>query len=250
MIGFAVGSLGNQPHSPSNGRVKPLAIRRFDTESGGQRVTGLAFEAIVMIAGIGLLAHQSWQLVRARRHEHAIERPRTRQQAVGVGTLIAGTAGLLLVAAGYGRLQWIGDDLARITRPIGLAVFLGGVVLRIWAMRSLGAAVAPDLRIGTRSPLVTNGAYSWVRHPYYLSAILLTAGAGLALSNAIVLGAAVLLTAVLLGRIRVEEHMLGRHYGAQHLEYRRQVPMLMPRVLRQRSERHGMTDGHLYGGDR
>ena len=203
----------------------------------------------MIFCGVGLLAHQAWQLVRARRHERAIERPRTRQQAVGAGTLIAGTGGLVLVAAGYGRLQWIGEDVARTTRPAGLVVFLGGLALRVWAMRSLGAGFAPDLRVSTRSPLITNGAYSWVRHPYYLSAILLTVGAGLALSNAVVLGAAVLLTATLLSRIRVEERMLGKHYGAQHLEYRRLVPMLLPRVLRQHSESHRITEGDPDRGD-
>ena len=213
-------------------------------------MTDQIVESIVIIGGVGLLADQLRQLVRSRYHERGIERPRTWQQALGVGTLIFGATGLALVASGYSRLRWISDGLAHVVRLAGLVVFLGAIALRTWAVRSLGVAFAPDLRTSTRSPLITSGAYAWVRHPYYLSAILLTFGAGLALLNGLVLSAAALLTAVLCSRIRVEERMLVRHCGARYLTYQQRVPMLLPRVLRRSDEFLQITDSNLCGEDR
>lgn len=222
-----------------------LSIRLVDTEVGGQCVTGQTVEAIVIIGGVGLLTHQLRQLIHSRRHNRAVERPRTWQQALGVGTLTLGAMGLVLVASGYCRLQRISENLAQLAQSTGLVIFLGAISLRIWAMHSLGVAFAPDLRTSTRSPLMTSGAYAWVRHPYYLSAILLTLGAGLALLNGLVLGMTALLTLILLSRIRVEERMLIGHYGARYLSYRQRVPALLPRVLRRSSEFLQIIDSDL-----
>ncbi len=100
-----------------------------------------------------------------------------------------------------------------------LAFFVVAIGLRARAQRVLGAH--PALR--ARSNLVTTGIYSHVRHPMYLSNLLLTAGWGFLFRGihalfcvpAWALGYAVLLL--------FEEKGLEEEYGDEYREYRRKV---------------------------
>jgi protein-S-isoprenylcysteine O-methyltransferase Ste14 len=84
--------------------------------------------------------------------------------------------------------------LPRVCGPLGLAVELGAVGLRIWAMRTLRGHYARTLRVVDDQPVVRLGPYRFVRHPGYLAVIALWAGAALTGRNA--LAPALTLTAV------------------------------------------------------
>lgn len=78
--------------------------------------------------------------------------------------------------------------------------------------------------------LVTTGIYSRVRHPIYFADIVLAWGAFLYLPKLAVLLAVCWLTVVLVFWARLEEGALERKFGEEYREYKRGVPMLVPRI--------------------
>ena len=49
----------------------------------------------------------------------------------------------------------------------GLAIFVCGVALRMWAIATLGRLFTYDVAIQAGHRVVTSGPYRWVRHPSY-----------------------------------------------------------------------------------
>jgi protein-S-isoprenylcysteine O-methyltransferase Ste14 len=84
--------------------------------------------------------------------------------------------------------------LPRSCAPLGLALEVSGVGLRVWAMRTLRGHYARTLRVVADQPVIRDGPYRVVRHPGYLGVFLLWAGAALTARNAV--APALALTAV------------------------------------------------------
>ncbi len=121
----------------------------------------------------------------------------------------------------------------------GILVLAGGGALAMWGIRSIGHHLASAAEVRPDTQVVTRGAYGLVRHPLYLSILLLWAGGALALASWILaLGCALLVPAVV-ERCRLEERLLVSYVGESYLAYAARVPMLVPRLARsrRRSER-------------
>jgi len=185
----------------------------------------------VVLGGLFLLIQQAWLFVRLRRAGQAVERPHSWQQYAGIGLVLLGSVAFVLIILDYGILR-PARYIAKPANALGVLLFWAGLLLRAWVLQSLGRSYTPDLRITSESTLVTSGAFAWVRHPFYLSAMLLILGAGLALLNAVVLAGVLPLWLVLRKRIRVEERMLVHHFGDAYRAYQQRVPMLWPRLVR------------------
>ena len=93
--------------------------------------------------------------------------------------------------------------------PVGLALFIGGVVLRSWAIFTLGRSYSHRVRTPADSAIVSCGPYRHLRHPAYSGMLLAHVGLAVLFYNWFVLVAllAVFLPA-LVRRIRVEEQHL------------------------------------------
>jgi protein-S-isoprenylcysteine O-methyltransferase Ste14 len=82
-------------------------------------------------------------------------------------------------------------------------------------------------------PLVTTGAYGFVRNPMYLGIILIWFGLAMAFQNGLLLlVSAAYVVPVLWFYIRAEERMMASEFGAQFAEYERRVGRLLPRLGR------------------
>ncbi|GLZ50023.1 hypothetical protein Acsp06_62080 [Actinomycetospora sp. NBRC 106375] len=75
--------------------------------------------------------------------------------------------------------------LPAVSGPLGIAVQVAGVGLRVRAMRALGGHYSRGLRVAEGQPVVTSGPYRYVRHPGYLAAVLAWLGAALSTRNAV-----------------------------------------------------------------
>jgi protein-S-isoprenylcysteine O-methyltransferase Ste14 len=114
---------------------------------------------------------------------------------------------------------------------LGCAVGLTGVTLRWWAIRTLGKQFTRELRVGSDHELVVDGPYRYVRHPSYTGAILMLAGVGLGLGNALSLVACLVLpTLGYIQRIPREEKLLRQELGEPYVEYAGQRRRLVPGV--------------------
>ena len=112
---------------------------------------------------------------------------------------------------------------------LGVAVRAGGLVLRIWAVRTLGADFTYDVRVRPGQPVVRTGPYRLMRHPSYSGALLATLGLGLALGTWLSLALAVLVPLpAVLRRIAVEERALTGELGWAYEDYRSSTRRLVP----------------------
>ena len=111
---------------------------------------------------------------------------------------------------------------------VGLAVFVGGTVLRQVGKRTLGRSYSYGLRTLKDQKLIQHGVYRHIRHPITLAAIIYTPAIPLVLSS--LYGFLVMLGIVplFLYRIGIEEKMLIEKFGPEYVEYMKRTRKLIP----------------------
>lgn len=114
---------------------------------------------------------------------------------------------------------------------LGCAVGLAGVVLRWWAIRTLGGHFTRNLQVAADHAVVVDGPYRYLRHPSYTGAILMFTGIGIGLGNVLSLVICVVFPAIgFVRRIPVEEALLKRELGGPYVEYASHTRRLLPGV--------------------
>lgn len=109
-------------------------------------------------------------------------------------------------------------------------LWLAGGAVGLWTLgvNPIGNFnIRPEPRSGGR--LVQQGPYRWVRHPMYVSVLLLAAGAATWVSTVVGWASWVLLLAVLVAKARLEESWLLQRFPG-YADYRRRTWWLVPGV--------------------
>jgi protein-S-isoprenylcysteine O-methyltransferase Ste14 len=143
---------------------------------------------------------------------------------------VAWLAGLVLCVVDTIWIHWTPFQGVFI-RTAGVIVFIAGISLRWWAMRTLSRAFSYDLKVVEGQVLVRGGPYRVLRHPSYTG--LLLWNLGFALWNPSLPGLIVLMSVTIREiavRVRAEEKILETHFGdLWHGHYRATwavVPMI------------------------
>jgi len=113
---------------------------------------------------------------------------------------------------------------------IGLAVFVLGLALAIWARVYLGRNWGMPMSQKVDPELVTTGPYRAVRHPIYSGIILAMIGTTIA-DSLYWLGAVVVLGAYFAYSAVVEERLMARLFPGSYPEYKRSTKMLIPLIF-------------------
>ncbi|AFZ32768.1 Isoprenylcysteine carboxyl methyltransferase [Gloeocapsa sp. PCC 7428] len=114
---------------------------------------------------------------------------------------------------------------------IGIIVMISGLVIRYWAAQTLGKFYTRTLQIVEEHQIIDIGLYSIIRHPGYLGVFIMTIGAGLAVTNWIVLLITVITSFVSCAyRIYVEEEMLEGTFGEDYKVYKATTWRMIPLV--------------------
>jgi protein-S-isoprenylcysteine O-methyltransferase len=114
-------------------------------------------------------------------------------------------------------------------RPLGVALFLGGLALRWWAIVYLGRHFTVNVSIAPDHRVVDSGPYRFVRHPSYAGALLAFVGLGICYGNyASLIAIAVPVTLAFLRRIAVEEAALTKALAGAYSEYASRTRRLVP----------------------
>jgi protein-S-isoprenylcysteine O-methyltransferase Ste14 len=149
-------------------------------------------------------------------------RPRWPIALAFVAAIAAGTA---VLERFTGRLPFHGG-----VALVGLVLVVIGVVLNVRARRALGPHWTGTMEVRARHALVVRGPYARVRHPIYLSGLLLAAGSFLAHPSAASACVAGGLTVGLLLKTWLEERTLRDALGTEYARYAARVPALLPRL--------------------
>lgn len=113
----------------------------------------------------------------------------------------------------------------------GLALMVGGLLLRWYAVAALGRAFTVTVGTPTAQRVVAGGPYRWVRHPAYAGSLLTILGVLLCATNVMALLAFALPLAGHAYRIAVEERALVEALGDEYRDYMRRTRRLIPFVL-------------------
>jgi protein-S-isoprenylcysteine O-methyltransferase Ste14 len=114
----------------------------------------------------------------------------------------------------------------------GTAILVAGSLLRRHCWKMLGEFFTGDVQARADQPVITRGAYRWVRHPSYTGGILMFSGIGLALANwASFIILVVVSIAVYSYRIRVEERALLQSLGEPYAAYMKTRKRCVPFVI-------------------
>jgi protein-S-isoprenylcysteine O-methyltransferase Ste14 len=112
---------------------------------------------------------------------------------------------------------------------LALALFLGGLAIRLTAIITLGRFFTSTVTIQDQHRVITTGLYRWVRHPSYAGLLLAFLGVACSYGNWLSLAAVcVPITAAVLYRIHVEEAALTEAFGDEYSEYRARTRRLIP----------------------
>ena len=141
--------------------------------------------------------------------------------------------GVILVVLLLVRVKALGGHGA-LSNPwlegTGLAVFLLGLALAVWARIYLGRNRGMPMSQKVDPELVTTGPYRRIRHPIYSGIILAMIGTTIAVSLFWLVAVAVLGAYFLYSAVMEERFMAGR-FPNSYPEYKRSSKMLIPFIL-------------------
>ena len=150
------------------------------------------------------------------------------------GSLLSVTVGILAgFLAGFGLAS---ASTLSLPEPVlwvivGLIIAWVGMLLRLWAVLTLGRSFTTTVVVRAEQTVVTGGPYRFVRHPSYLGVLILLFGFGLSLGDLASAAAMVVLpTLGLLWRIKVEEAALRAELGDSYIEYCEGHARLIPGI--------------------
>ena len=107
---------------------------------------------------------------------------------------------------------------------IGLGLFLAGIFLAAWSLRTFRKARTQVLTSQPASTVVTTGPYAFSRNPIYVGMFLGLTGFAIGFNTLWFLVVLVAMYFVIrFGVIAREESYLERKFGARYLDYKKQV---------------------------
>jgi protein-S-isoprenylcysteine O-methyltransferase Ste14 len=114
---------------------------------------------------------------------------------------------------------------------LGVMLFAGGLLLRWWAIITLGRFFTVDVVVEKDHEVVERGPFRVVRHPSYTGVLLAFVGFALTLRNwGAILVVLAPIFAAFVRRMNVEEEALSRALGERYTEYMKRTKRLIPGV--------------------
>jgi protein-S-isoprenylcysteine O-methyltransferase Ste14 len=116
-------------------------------------------------------------------------------------------------------------------RGVGLALCTIGVLVRLLALAKLAKQFSAYVTLQEGHELVQSGIYSAIRHPLYLSLLLLGPGFALVFRSLLVWPVLAVTLAFIGSRIHQEERLLRAAFGSDFEQYRSRTRALIPFVF-------------------
>lgn len=132
---------------------------------------------------------------------------------------------LILQALGIVKTNVTNLPLKNVFISIGLAIFLIGTILAVWAKLIMGTSWGRPAQhdLNLQSKLVTSGPFTYSRNPIYVGLFLLFSGFEMVLQSYLIVLIIPLVLIVFLA-VKKEEKLLEKYFGKEYLEYKKRVP--------------------------
>lgn len=118
-----------------------------------------------------------------------------------------------------------------IVTVLGSLIMFSGILVRVFAVLSLGKYFRTTVMVQKGQKLVTTGLYKYIRHPSYSGTLITVLGFGTVLDNWFTVCAMLVVMCIgIAHRVRVEEDVLERNFGTEFLAYKKRTKKLIPFV--------------------
>ena len=154
------------------------------------------------------------------------EKPKTYLQRLPVILSTLTLIGLIISVFQIGTLEYKLDY--NLIRYIGLAVYLVFSWVQVWAYKSLGENYSQDILIKKDHQLVKKGPFRIVRHPQYLSQILIDLGGAAATLSYIVAPLAIVQIPFIIMRASLEDKLLAKYFTDEFVLYKKKSGFIFP----------------------
>jgi len=134
---------------------------------------------------------------------------------------------LILAVFQIGTLEYA-DNKYFNYRIFGLITYLLFSWIQIWAYKSLGENYSQDIVIFKDHKLADKGPFKFIRHPQYLSQILVDLGGGFATLSYILIPIAIIQIPILVMRASFEEKLLSKHFKDEFEHYKKSRGFMIP----------------------
>lgn len=139
--------------------------------------------------------------------------------------------GLLIPHGSFWLYPEFNYSLPEFAKQISIGFMILTVILLLRTFKDLGKQYSPTLQIYEYHGLVTSGLYTYVRHPMYLTALLLLISQSLALPNRIGIASNGIAAGILLFvRIPAEEKLLIQEFDMEYKKYMERTSKIIPNV--------------------
>lgn len=127
------------------------------------------------------------------------------------------------------------SGLQETLQTIGFLLFWSAIILAMWARESIGIhwAHGADFQVIPGQDLVTDGPYAYVRHPIYVTFLLMFVGAELMVGSWLLL-LTIPLAAFMHWQSIKEEELLVEAFGNLYRDYQKDTGMFFPKLFRTR----------------
>lgn len=177
-----------------------------------------------LVIVIGWLAFWTYWLISARNLKSGQNQ---RSRHVGIHLAVIVLLVLLVRFVGLGRHK-AKEDWA--LAAAGLAVWLLGLALAVWARRCIGMNWGMPMTRKDDPDLVTTGPYRFIRHPIYAGVILGAAGTALVITLDGLIAVAVLAGYFVYSAVKEERYLAGLFPDA-YPAYKARSKMLIPFIF-------------------
>ncbi len=139
---------------------------------------------------------------------------------------------LVLTIAAIFNLGTFPDEIKQqynIWRIVGLVLFVVFSWIQVVAYKSLGNFYSQDIVIFKNHELKTDGYYSIIRHPQYISQLLSDLGVGIALMGYLIIPIVLFVEFPLfIMRAKLEDDLLKKHFKEEFESYRKSSGFIIP----------------------
>ncbi len=156
----------------------------------------------------------------------AKEKPKSYLQSWPVYLSTLTLIGIILGIFQTGTLEYLPSYQP--VRIIGLFFFLIFSWIQVLCVKTLAESYSQEVLIHKDHILVTGGIFRFVRHPQYLSQMLMDLGAAAALLSYVVLPIALIEIPFLVMRAVMEEKLLEKHFKDDYKEYKKKSGFFIP----------------------
>lgn len=154
------------------------------------------------------------------------DKPKTYLQTLPVILSTLTLVVLIVSLFQVGTLEYSNEN--QTIRIIGLLVYLVFSWIQIWVTKVLGDNYTQDIAIKKEHQLVTSGPFKFIRHPQYLSQMLIDIGGAIATLSFILAPIVIIEIPFLFMRAAFEDRLLEKHFGENFRSYKKKTGQIFP----------------------